>query len=109
MPRRTKYKGFTTRRERKEKRENLELSQRKRAPKIPSDTANALSSPPLQPNQRTIAPTVSTVVKPVNGLTPLQEVHATLDKRERCSIRVLSQFISWFIFPLRLSVRMKSS
>ena len=102
MPRRTKYKGFTTRRERKEKRENLELSQCKRAPKLPSDTANALPSPPLQ----TITLTVSTVVKPVNELTPLQEVHATLDKRERCSIRVLSQFISWFIFPLRLSVRM---
>ena len=54
----------------------------------------------------TITPTVSNVVKPVNGLTPLQEIHATLDKRERCSIRVLSQFISWFIFSLRLSVRM---
>ena len=106
MPRRTKYKGFTTRRERKEKRENLELSQRKRAPKLPSDTANALPSPLLHSNQRTIALTVSTVVKPVDGLAPLQEVHATLAKRERCSIRVLSQFISWFIFPLRLNVRM---
>ena len=106
MPRRTKYKGFTTRRERKEKRENLELSQRKRAPKLPSATTNALPSPFLQSNQRNIALTVSTVVKPVNVMTPLQEVHSTLAKRERCSIRVLSQFISWFIFPLRLSVRM---